>query len=228
MTLPACETNPDTQQTSIGVYNALQDWLLASERRTSWIYGPANISCPSDLSSAAAYIVLMIKRAKIPLIALRCQYSGSAIDALISMIYSIIIQLVQLMPDEFSVDRDLTPALFASLNRSVESLPHALGLMDDLLALIPSPLVIILDGMQPCEDGNRASKLSDTFVAILRDRAGGGGVLKAMYTTDDVCRTMKMKLAPQDEVDVTAEAGGSVAHRRAGRVAMARLVMPVE
>ena len=88
-------------QTSSKVYLALKEWLSASESRIMWIYGPSRTDKPSNISAASAFVVSMITHAKAPLIAHRCQNSGSAMEALISMVYSVIIQLVWLLPDKF-------------------------------------------------------------------------------------------------------------------------------
>lgn len=90
------------QKTSSKVYLPLQEWLSASESRIIWIYGPSHTDKPSNISSASAFIVSMITHAKASLIAHRCQNSGSATEALISMVYSVIVQLVWLLPEKFS------------------------------------------------------------------------------------------------------------------------------
>lgn len=89
-------------QTSSKVYLALKEWLSASESRILWIYGPSHTDKPSNMSSAAAFVVSMMTQAKAPLIAHRCQNSGSATEALISMVYSVLVQLIWLLPDKFS------------------------------------------------------------------------------------------------------------------------------
>lgn len=74
-------------------------------------------------------------------------------EALISMVYSIVIQLTELVPQKFSTGIDLSPDRFKSLDRSPGTLADALVLMEELLTLAPRRLIVILDGLQLCEDG---------------------------------------------------------------------------
>ncbi len=217
------------QQTSAKIYIPLQEWLSASESRILWIYGPPNPNKPSDLSSTSAFIVTVITRAKLPLVAHQCQNSGSEIGALISMIYSVIIQLIWLLPDNFATDIDLSSDRFIMLDRSIGTLPDALLLMEDLLTLVPRLLVVVLDGFQLCEDARDDEQgtglFLNFFLAILKN-GKEGRVLKVLFTTDGVCHNLWKKLDAQEQIDVMNEAGGSAERRRKGRMAMAGLAIP--
>ena len=214
--------------TSSKVYHSLQEWLSASESRMLWIYGPPHTTKASDLSLTSAFVVSMITRSKLPLVAHRCQNSGSEIEALISMIYSMLIQLIWLLPEKFSTDVDLSSDRFNQLDRSIGTLPHALLLMEDLLTLVPQLLVVVLDGVQLCEDGRDDEQgtgmFLNFFMAILKN-SKEGRLAKVLFTTDGICRNLWRKLDPQEHVDVMNEAGGSPGQRRKGRVAIDGLMM---
>lgn len=114
------------------------------------------------------------------------------------------------------------------LDRSLETLPHALVLMDDLLTLSPRLLVVVLDGMQLCEDGRGGDKgtgeFLDVFLEILR-KGKNGRVLKALFTTDGVCNMLWGELEPEERVSVMLEGGGAAGRRRRGRVATAGMTV---
>lgn len=149
-------------------------------------------------------------------------------EALVSMVYSVIIQLIWLLPEKFSTGIDLSPDRFRLLDRSIEMLPRALLLMEDLLTIVPRLLVVILDGLQLCEDGRDDEQgtgmFLNFFVAILKN-SKEGRFLKVLFTTDEVCYNLWRKLDPQEQIDVMSEAG-SAGQRRKGRVAMVALAIP--
>ena len=221
------ETLQSAQKTSSNAHLALQQWLSASERRVLWIYGSPNTSKPSDLSLTSAFVVSTITHAKLPLIAHQCQSSESEMGSLISLVYSVVIQLIWLLPEDFSTDKDFGSERFDSLDRSRESLPRALCLMEDLFTLAPRLLIVVIDGIQMCEDGLDRERGTGMYVSFFREILKNGGndrVLKTLFTTDGVCDNFWLKLSPQEQVDVRSETGGTPGHRRKGRVAMVDLV----
>lgn len=129
---------------------------------------------------------------------------------------------------KFALEKDLSPDRFNVLDRSHETLPHALVLMDDLLSIAPKLLVVVLDGVQQCEDGREGDKgagnFLNVFLEILKEGMRGR-VLKVLFTTDGVCDILWCKLEPQEQVSVLHEGGGPASRRRKGRVAMAGLAM---
>ena len=204
---------------------ALQEWLSASKSRVLWIYGSPNTRKPSDLSSTSAFVVARINDAKLPLIAHQCQNSGSSMDTLIAMVYSVVTQLIWVLPKDFCTDKDLSPRRFSLFDKSVERLPHIIVFMEDLLTLAPRLLVVIIDGIQLCEDGRALDDKQGTglYLNPFREVLKNGGkdrVLKTLFTTDGVCDNLWRKLSPQEQVDVMSETGGTAEHRRKGRVLM--------
>lgn len=59
----------------------------------------------------------MITHGQLLLIPHRCQNSGSEIDALILIVYSVIIELIWLLPGKFSPDKDFGPDRFSVPDR---------------------------------------------------------------------------------------------------------------
>ena len=199
-------------QMPASVYLQLEQWLSASESRVLWIYGSPTTSKPSDLSSTSAFVVSTINHAKLPLIAHQCQSSESEMGALISLVYSVVIQLIWLLPEDFSTDIDLSPRRFSFLDRSTERLPHVLLLMEDLLTLASRLLVVIIDGIQLCENGLDELRGTGVYLNFFREILKNGEkdrVLKTLFTTDGVCENLWLKLVPQEQVDVRSKTGGT-------------------
>ena len=216
------ETLQRPQTTPNKAYFALQEWLSAPESRVLWMYGSANTSKPSELSSTSACLVSKIHDAKLPLIAHQCDNSGSSMDKLISMVYSVVIQLIWLSPEDFSTKIDLSPRRFESLDRSVDRLPDVLILMNNLLTLAPRLLIVVIDGVQLCEDGLEPdnNRGTETYLDLFRKILTIGGnarVQKTLFTTDGVCQNLWREPGPQKRVDLMSETGGPVERRRMGR-----------
>ncbi|KAM0796355.1 hypothetical protein BDR22DRAFT_966281 [Usnea florida] len=215
------ETLQRRQTTPGKAYLALQDWLSAPESRVLWLYGSSNTSKPSDLSLTSACLVSRIHDAKLPLIAHQCDNSGSNMDRLISMVYSVVIQLIWLLPEDFSIDKDLSPRGFRPLDRSVETLRYVLFFMDDLLTLAPRFLIVIVDGIQLCEDGlGRGNKEgTERYLDFFREILAHGGnarVQKTLFTTDGRCNNLVQELSPQEQIDLMSETGGPAERRLIG------------
>jgi len=161
------------QKTAKIIFEPLQEWLSASESRTLWVYGPANASIPSDLSSTSIYVVSMITSIQLPLIAHRCRAGESAAESLTSMVYSLVFQLVWLLPDRFATYKIFDSSRFAFLDMSIKTLDKALILMEDLLAEVPRLFVCVLDGVQMTEDGREdvrgTGMFLDLFLEILKE-----------------------------------------------------------
>ena len=193
------DTLQSPQMTSSKAHLALQDWLSASDSRVLWIYGSSHTNTPSDLSSTSASVVSTINQAKLPLIAYQCQNSGSSMDTLISMVYSVVIQLIWLLPEEFSTNIDLSHGRLSFFDRSVERLCHVIFFMEDLLTLAPRLLIVVIDGIQLCEDGlglddERGTAIYlNCFRQILKN-GGNDRIMKTLFTTDGVCDNLSRKL----------------------------------
>lgn len=69
------------------------------------------------------------------------------------LVYSFIRPVVWLLPEEMDTESNFSHERFDSLDGSIRSLPEALNIVDDLLALMPSLFLCII-GVQ-LVDGDR-------------------------------------------------------------------------
>lgn len=219
---------PTPQRTPKFVFSPLQDWLSASGSRTVWLYGPANARMPSEISLTSAYVVSMMESMKVPIIAHRCQPQESETAALISMTYSLILQLVWLLPDKFSSDRRFDGSRFTVFDGSINSLESALILLEDLLAQAPRILVCVLDGIQVIEDGKENSRgtgmFLDLFLEILKE-SKDAKLLKILLTTDGFCHRLDHRLDAGEKVDAMRVAEGFSGRGNKSRVSLANLTV---
>lgn len=102
------------------VFGPLRGWISTAGSRILWIFGPAHMSAPSDVSLTSAHMVSIVNDARFSKIAYHHQQDGSPSDALIRMTYSLLLQLISLLPKEFPSDRSFHSDYFAILTAACE------------------------------------------------------------------------------------------------------------
>jgi hypothetical protein len=201
----------DTQpglQSDPRLFERITDWTLSAESSTLWICGSISTKL-SDISLATGYMVLLAERAYIPMIAYRCRlddpglaqpgndgipvrYRSMAMDRLVALLYSLIRQLVWLLPDTIATSYDLGVDRFTTLDGSTPSLLDTLNLFEELLALAPATLMVIIDGFQLVDNDDDhlygTGGYLEIFLEILR-KAGEipGRTVKTLLASDGNC-----------------------------------------
>jgi len=195
---------PQPPNTVREVLGPLQEWTTASESRTLWIYGPSTTATPSDLSRTTSYVVSTVNRLKIPLIAHSCQRLASKTDSLMLMAYSLVRQLIWLLPDKFRSNKDFGSSRFGLLNGHVDSLAKALVLIEDLLSMMPELLICVIDGFQFLDDDEEDddNSLYLNFLLEILKETQATKILKVLITTDGYSRRLWQTLRPNERVDV--------------------------
>jgi len=207
-------TTPEDMQIPQAIVHHIQGWFSGSESQLMWLCGSANPRRRSEVSMAAAYVVTICERLKIPLLAYRFRADEFGIpeagksrpgpatvvrsiqmNRLILMTQSIIRQLVWILPDRTEVEKsvDLSFKRFYDLDASTESLLDMLNLVEELLRLL-SPkqlLVCVLDGFQLVDndtlDGT-ASYLAELLHIIRKSEREA--VRKVLLSSDGLCYTL--------------------------------------
>lgn len=80
------------------------------------------------------------------------------------MVYSLILQLVWLVPKNISTEKEFTSTPFADLDKSISSLPDALLLLEDLFAIAPRLLTCVLERVLICDDDQEDKYGTDIFL----------------------------------------------------------------
>ena len=94
-------------QISSKVFGPLQGWLSSSENRALWLYGPSKSASPSELTLTSGYVVTIISNAMLyqdaglHMLTHRCRTEQSAMESLVSMVHSLIVQLAGSCPEIF-------------------------------------------------------------------------------------------------------------------------------
>lgn len=178
-----CEPAQDIN-INVDIFGRIRQWNASTTSEILWIQGPFQAPIPSRYTLMSAYMVATAQRAGIPAISYFCQQSSDITD----VTYSIIEQLVQILPEHFHSQFDFTSARFDSLDGTTATLGHAVELLQDLLAVGPCPLYIIIDGLQILDTASNRSGLSMLVGALnpVSHKAGTRDlqIIKVLITTD--------------------------------------------
>lgn len=206
-----------TQETAIRI----RDWITAKTSQWLWLCGPSWASSPSELSQIAESLVKTAMRLNIPIIAYRCgqdypereRASSPKMNQLVSMAYSLIRQIVWLLPDSIKTEGRYGPERFAALDGSDYSLEEALLLIEGLLPHVPSPLLCVLDGFEMVdndEDPEGTGYYLEALLGILRD-AGEfqSQVIKVFISSNGQCWTLSKEDVIELHEQLDLMGGGS-------------------
>ncbi|KAI0843803.1 hypothetical protein F5Y00DRAFT_267208 [Daldinia vernicosa] len=192
------------------VMTELQNWLGEVESRMIWIQGLPTHSYGSDLSLAALHIVSLLEDEDIPCISFfvkpRDHFAPSVPQhqaALIALLYSIVAQLVYLLPVEFEDVDELDEAKFQKLDGSFGSVPLALQMIQALLRHAPPALVWVLDGFHLAENQDTIPHLEALVDILLAQESVR--ISQVCFTTDSISAVLNSKMKQV----CASETGGS-------------------
>ena len=196
----------------IAIFDRIQRWNTASGSRMLWIQGPFQASTPSRYTLLSTTVLATAQRASIPTISYFCKMGTD----MVNMVYSLILQLVELIPYDFRSDLDFTSTRFDVLDRTMGSVVDAIWLLKDLLSVGPYMLFIIIDGLQVLENASNLSSLKE-FLNVLssvarRKDTNHSRTVKILFTTDGFVDTLTSLSMDErlDALDFTGEDDGSV------------------
>lgn len=190
----------------IGIFDRIQQWNAAKTSQCLWIQGPFQASTPSHFTLLNTYVLATAERASIPTISYFCEPGAD----MVKMVYSLILQLVALIPDDFRSDLDFTSARFDALAGTTDSLSDAIHLFKDLLSVGPYLLFILIDGLQVLDTASNAGPLTNLVQAVRdfgKEARDSSRTLKTLFTTDGFVEALTALRGNQrlDALDFTDE-----------------------
>ncbi|KAG8525528.1 uncharacterized protein KY384_009172 [Bacidia gigantensis] len=182
------------------IVSALQEWTTAPASQVFCIVGSEHVVEPAPTALIASQYVHFAVQSKIPVISYFCtlprlkhvpeQQTPESI-ALISLIYALIRQLIELLPFIMTESSDaLSEQRFALLDGSYDSLDTALEILEDLLEQSPPMLLCVIDSFQLLDDRSTKRQLP-LFLDSLRghrqtknvEGVSSDRLLKILFTT---------------------------------------------
>ncbi|KAL8734031.1 MAG: hypothetical protein Q9166_001792 [cf. Caloplaca sp. 2 TL-2023] len=196
----------------IEIFDRIQRWNAASGPQLLWIQGPFQAPIPSRYTILNTYVLATAQRASVPALSYFCDRDTD----MVQMIYSLILQIIELIPDDFHSDLDFTSARFEMLDGTDESLTDAIDLLKDLLAVGPYLVFMLIDGLQRLDRATNAGpmdKLLEVLCSVGRGECRSiSRTVKVLLTTDGIVEAlMSLRLDERlDVLDFTGEDDGSV------------------
>ncbi|KAJ4247112.1 hypothetical protein NW762_013250 [Fusarium torreyae] len=191
----------------------IQQWINAPESKTIWVQGPPSMPHNSIVSRAAAKVYDLSFQTRLPCVVFFCQprYTFARDKGLtqkeaglIALLYTVIRQLVCLLPTGFPATEGLGEKNFHLLNGSMKSVSEALNLIRALLTHAPSTLIWVVDGLQLVEDKTTIPFLRE-FVDILKAQQTAG-VHKVFFTTQGNSSVLARGVDFRERVDASRTA----------------------
>jgi hypothetical protein len=172
---PPPYTNPVTLETIAAA--RLKDWTTNPEINFLSIAGrrPKGLE-PPPMNILASMCVDFATNANLPAISYFCSLPQTGllragnmreVQALVSLIYALIRQLIELLPIQFSSAFDFTQERLSLLEGTLKSWSDAIGLLQDLVHTVPKPLFCIVGDFQILDDWSTESLVGD-LMKVLR------------------------------------------------------------
>lgn len=151
----------------------IQDWTLRDTIQTLWVQAPMGIATPSQYTLISACIIERARQAGFPVAFYFGQPNNDfhpddheeedvRDNGLIRMIYSLIAQILEFIPQRFHSGLDFSGSRFSYLDGTTTSLTEAICVLKNLMTVAPHMLFCIVDGLQLLEgdvDGSKAAFL---------------------------------------------------------------------
>ena len=187
------------------MFDRLRAWIRSDRSETLWICGPSDPRYPSGMSTIAATVIRLFAKSEPTVIFHFCDLpsqgelrSGVTVEeqGVISLVYSLIQQLVLHLQPTFKSDVDFSEHRFASLSGSIESVSKALKLVKDLVPFCLPYIIFVNDGLERLDyDVGQAvcEELLITMREVMAQKnsvTGSNSICKVLYTTSGTSRTL--------------------------------------
>ncbi|KAK4165173.1 hypothetical protein QBC43DRAFT_316153 [Cladorrhinum sp. PSN259] len=186
----------------------VQKWLRLDKTALLWVEGPVT----SDLSTTALQVSLVTSNAGVPCISFfdKARYAFASSKSslsqkeagIIALLFTLITQLVNLLPPSFATELDFDENQFSRLDGTWESVNPALNIIRALLRHAPPSIVCVVDGIQSLEVKQTKRYLQE-LVDILREQ-GDSTVVKVLFTTDGMSQTLAKKMKGRERVSAAS------------------------
>ncbi|KAH8883585.1 hypothetical protein GQ53DRAFT_699035 [Thozetella sp. PMI_491] len=175
------------------ILERIQQWIKRLGSQILWINCGESLFPVSELSLLALHLTTTSTNAGIPCVSFFCKrrYTGVPEDGKFSpskgelpmlvLLFSIIKQLISLLPHEFTAQDDLGEAQLLALKDNPDRCSAALDIIRSLIKLAPLSVLFVIDGLQLILDG-AAQRHLVALIGILR-APDPQRVVKVLLTT---------------------------------------------
>lgn len=202
-------------------FQQFRRWMSSPASETLWIYGESPNPSMSSNARVAGYVANITAASGTGAAVLghscpsrktfRVTKRGLQ-AAFMDLLCSLIVQLVELLPDEFNTPKDMNNVRFSALDRSITSASASISLVHDLLMVQQRHVVcIIIDGLESLSFDIEIEEQTAKLAKILSlphtsFSMGQEKVVKTLFTTNQFCRGLRF-LRPNDRFEVPQTKG---------------------
>ncbi|CAI0641969.1 unnamed protein product [Colletotrichum noveboracense] len=160
-------------------FREISNWARTAAPNLLWLEGPPveGDDFENPVTMMAATVIALAEKTKLPVISYFCELRrGERLrdgndtmetQAMLSLVYALIRQLIELLPPMLNTSIDLSERRFKALDGSLGTWSQATSILSDLGGLMSGPVLCIIDGLHWLTDRGTDNYLSD-LLKILR------------------------------------------------------------
>ena len=203
------------------VSTRIQAWIQNRTSQLLWVEGPVAMDSGSSLSLTALRIYEVTMKAEIPCVAFFCKRryrfmspeSTTSGASLMALLYTVMDQLINLLPATFESETKLTlEKLESNPTGAITGASAALDMIEQLLSYAPPTVTLIIEGLEMVNDMTELSHLV-RLIELIRTTGGDEKIFKVLLTTNGNSRALGRAMHWRERVD-----GSRFAQGRPGRL----------
>ena len=159
---------------------ALQEWIQGTASRALWVCDPR------ATSSLAAAVATKALEVGMPLLCFFCDCTSATEDveaggflspedrdniyesAVINLVYSLIRQTINLLPNRFETNVKFSKSGFAKLDGGLETWQDAIKILEKLMKLAPQGMVAVIDGLEQLDQTDYHDCVEEVLAVLLK------------------------------------------------------------
>lgn len=160
----------------------------------------------------AASVIKSALNIGIPLVHVFCDWPGKNEEkAVVNILYSMIRQLVDILPLKVETSSDFSAARFSNLDGSFQTWDEALSICAELFIEVPSPLLVVIDGIEHVSLGTSRKNIEsllgvlNAHISRVSEQDKSPKIFKVLFTTTRNCAALN-RLGNKDLKIVKASA----------------------
>jgi hypothetical protein len=176
--------------------HAIKEWSISITSQILWLLGPPDRHYPSNTSPLAAALINSADEAALPALHLFIDWSSNDRYSIFNALYSLIRQMISLLPGQFISTADFSSDKFACLTGQMESWEAGLAVLSGLLELAPPLLLLIIDGIDHLDYLAIGTRYVESLLQLLQRRVWSDEeqepkkTFKILFTTAGNCAAL--------------------------------------
>ena len=178
------------------IVHVIKEWSTSIASQILWIHSPSDRHYPSNASQLAAALINSADEAAIPAVHLFLDWPSNERCSIFNALYSLIRQMISLLPQQFTTAIDLSCERFERLTDQIESWEAGLEVLKGLLELAPPLLLIFIDGIDHLDYLSIGARYVEGLLRLLQQHVWADGeqepkkTAKILFTTAGNCASL--------------------------------------